>query len=162
MTYCVFSLAPQVLTIYNSFFENYREGLTQVGPKFVGFQNYVKLFTPDKNGTVSILKFAGNTMINLNRPGYYMVHFNADAVETGAAGNVKIQMQNNGANVSGAEATAYSGTETDIVNLGFSAIVRVQPNCCAVSSNVPASLTFVNSGVAAVVSNAAVVVTKIA
>ena len=63
VTYCVFSLAPQVLTIYNSFFENYREGLTQVGPKFVGFQNYVKLFTPDKNGTVSILKFAGNTMI---------------------------------------------------------------------------------------------------
>ena len=63
LTYCIFSLAPQVLTIYNSFFENYREGLTQVGPKFVGFQNYVKLFTPDKNGTVSILKFAGNTMI---------------------------------------------------------------------------------------------------
>lgn len=63
LTYCVFSLAPQVLTIYNSFFENYREGLTQVGPRFVGFQNYVKLFTPDKNGTVSILKFAGNTMI---------------------------------------------------------------------------------------------------
>ena len=43
VTYCIFSLAPQVLTIYNSFFENYREGLTQVGPKFVGFQNYVKL-----------------------------------------------------------------------------------------------------------------------
>ena len=34
-----------------------------MGPRFVGFQNYVKLFTPDKNGTVSILKFAGNTMI---------------------------------------------------------------------------------------------------
>lgn len=63
LTYCVFALAPQVLTIYNSFFENYREGLTQVGPRFVGFQNYVKLFTPDKNGTVSILKFAGNTML---------------------------------------------------------------------------------------------------
>lgn len=114
-----------------------------------------------KTGCVAT-HIAGNTTINLNRPGYYMVHFNADAVETGAAGNVKIQMQNNGVNVSGAEATAYSGTETDIVNLGFSAIVRVQPNCCAVSSNVPASLTFVNSGVAAVVSNAAVVVTKIA
>ncbi len=24
VTYCIFSLAPQVLTIYNSFFENYR------------------------------------------------------------------------------------------------------------------------------------------
>ena len=49
--------------LYNSFFENYREGLTQVGPKFVGFQNYVKLFTPDKNGSISILKFTANTLL---------------------------------------------------------------------------------------------------
>lgn len=63
VTYCIFSLAPQVLTIYNSFFENYREGLTQVGPKFVGFQNYGKLFTPDKNGSISILKFTANTLL---------------------------------------------------------------------------------------------------
>ena len=58
-----FLLAPQILTIYNSFFENYREGLEQVGPRFVGFQDYVKLFAPDKNGSISILRFAGNTLI---------------------------------------------------------------------------------------------------
>ena len=63
VTYCIFALVPQLLTIYNSFFENYREGLTQVGPNFVGFRNYVKLFTPDKSGTISILKFTGNTLI---------------------------------------------------------------------------------------------------
>lgn len=63
LTYCIFSLAPQILTIYNSFFENYREGLEQVGPRFVGFQNYVKLFTPDKSGSVNILRFAGNTLL---------------------------------------------------------------------------------------------------
>ena len=63
VTYCIFALVPQLLTIYNSFFENYRESLTQVGPNFVGFRNYVKLFTPDKNGTISILKFTGNTLI---------------------------------------------------------------------------------------------------
>ena len=34
-----------------------------MGPRFVGFQNYVKLFTPDKNGSISILRFAGNTLI---------------------------------------------------------------------------------------------------
>ena len=56
-------MAPQLLTIYNSFFENYREGLTQVGPRFVGFENYVRLFTPDKNGTIDILKYAGNTLV---------------------------------------------------------------------------------------------------
>ncbi len=63
ITYCIFSLVPQLLTIYNSFFENYREGLKQVGPYFVGMRNYVKLFTPDKNGSITILKFAGNTML---------------------------------------------------------------------------------------------------
>ena len=61
--YCIFALVPQMLTIYNSFFENYREGLKQVGPYFVGMRNYVKLFTPDKNGSIAILKFAGNTML---------------------------------------------------------------------------------------------------
>lgn len=63
LAYIVFQLAPQLLTIYNSFFENYREGLNQVGPKFVGFENYVRLFTPDKNGTIDILKYAGNTLV---------------------------------------------------------------------------------------------------
>ena len=53
--YAIFTLYPQLLTIYNSFFENYRSGLRQVGPTFVGFENYVKLFTPDKAGSIDIL-----------------------------------------------------------------------------------------------------------
>lgn len=63
LVYAVFTLYPQLLTIYNSFFENYRSGLNQVGPNFVGLQNYATLFTPDKNGTIDILKYAGNTMV---------------------------------------------------------------------------------------------------
>jgi len=63
ITYAIFVLYPQLLTIYNSFFENYRSGLKQVGPNFVGMENYIKLFTPDKNGTVDILKYAGNTIV---------------------------------------------------------------------------------------------------
>ena len=63
ITYAIFVLYPQMLTIYNSFFENYRSGLKQVGPNFVGLENYVKLFTPDKNGTIDILKYAANTVI---------------------------------------------------------------------------------------------------
>lgn len=62
IAYAVFHLAPQVLTVYNSFFENYREGLTQVGPNFVGLKNYATLFTPDSSGRVDILKYAGNTV----------------------------------------------------------------------------------------------------
>ena len=63
ITYAIFTLYPQMLTIYNSFFENYRSGLKQVGPNFVGLANYVKLFTPDQNGTIDILKYAGNTVV---------------------------------------------------------------------------------------------------
>ena len=62
IVYAIFSLYPQILTIYNSFFENYRSGLNQVGPNFVGLDNYITLFTPDKNGTIDILKYAGNTV----------------------------------------------------------------------------------------------------
>ena len=63
LAYALFHFAPQLLTIYNSFFENYRDGLTQVGPNFVGLKNYITLFTPDKNGTIDILKYAGNTIV---------------------------------------------------------------------------------------------------
>ena len=63
LTYAVFKLYPLFLTIYNSFFENYRSGLKQVGPNFVGFANYIKLVTPDANGTIDILKYAGNTVV---------------------------------------------------------------------------------------------------
>lgn len=63
LAYFLFTFYPQILTIYNSFFENYRDGLTQVGPNFVGFGNYIKLFTPDKSGSIDILKYTGNTII---------------------------------------------------------------------------------------------------
>lgn len=63
IVYLTCSLYPQILTIYNSFFENYMSGLKHIGPKYVGFDNFVKLFTPDKNGTIDFLKFFGNTMI---------------------------------------------------------------------------------------------------
>ena len=63
LTYAIFTLYPQMLTIYNSFFENYRSGLRQVGPNFVGTENYITLFTPDANGTIDILKYAGNTLV---------------------------------------------------------------------------------------------------
>ena len=63
ITYFIFTLTPQIMTFYNSFFENYRSGLKQIGPKFVGFANYVSLFTPDKTGTIGMLKYFGNTMV---------------------------------------------------------------------------------------------------
>lgn len=63
ITYAIFKLYPLFLTIYNSFFENYRSGLKVVGPNFVGLANYIKLFTPDANGIIDIVKYAGNTIV---------------------------------------------------------------------------------------------------
>jgi multiple sugar transport system permease protein len=63
LAYFIFSFIPQLLTVYNSFFENYREGLTQIGPNFVGLKNYITLFTPDKTGTIDILKYTWNTVV---------------------------------------------------------------------------------------------------
>lgn len=48
LVYVVFQLIPLISTVYNSFFENYRSGLMQVGPNFIGLENYKSLFsTPD-------------------------------------------------------------------------------------------------------------------
>ena len=43
--FLVFQLIPLVSTIYNSFFENYRSGLTQIGPNFVGLANYATIIS---------------------------------------------------------------------------------------------------------------------
>ena len=58
VVYAVFQLIPLVSTVYNSFFENYRSGLTQVGPNFIGLGNYKALFT---NG--DLLTYTKNTLI---------------------------------------------------------------------------------------------------
>ena len=44
LVYIIFQLFPLISTFYNSFFENYRVGLMQVGPKFVGLANYKNTF----------------------------------------------------------------------------------------------------------------------
>ena len=56
--YIIFQLIPLISTIWNSFFENYRSGLTQIGPNFVGLANYAKLF---QGGDIWI--YFKNTMI---------------------------------------------------------------------------------------------------
>ncbi len=56
--FLIFQLIPLVSTIYNSFFENYRSGLNQIGPNFVGIQNYVTIIL---NGDLPT--YLKNTMI---------------------------------------------------------------------------------------------------
>ena len=56
--YTIFSLIPLISTFYDSFFECYRVGLTQVGPNFVGLRNFVSVFTESK-----IYIYAWNTVL---------------------------------------------------------------------------------------------------
>ena len=58
VVFIIFQLIPLCTTIYNSFFENYRSGLLQVGPTFVGFENYRKLFAEG-----DIWVYAKNTLV---------------------------------------------------------------------------------------------------
>ena len=58
VVFVIFQLIPLITTIYNSFFENYMSGLTQVGPNFIGFENFAKLFQ-----SVDLMKYFNNTMI---------------------------------------------------------------------------------------------------
>ncbi len=58
VVYLTFSLIPLIRTIWNSFFKNFREGLIQYGPEWVGLDNYVKIFVESK-----LLVYFENTLI---------------------------------------------------------------------------------------------------
>ena len=58
VTYLIWQLIPLVFTVYNSFFENYRAGLTQIGPNFVGLDNFKTLLQNSDLWT-----YAENTLI---------------------------------------------------------------------------------------------------
>ncbi len=58
LTYIIFQLVPLISTVWNSFFENYRSGLTQVGPNFIGLGNYFSMFS---SGDIWV--YLKNTMI---------------------------------------------------------------------------------------------------
>lgn len=59
VVFIIFQLIPLISTIYNSFFEHYfKNGLTEVGPRLIGLQNYASLFSGG-----DLMKYLGNTLI---------------------------------------------------------------------------------------------------
>ena len=57
IAYFIFSLIPLVDTVRYSFFEYYRSGIREIGPNFVGLQNYVSLLGSD------MFTYGANTLI---------------------------------------------------------------------------------------------------
>jgi len=60
VVYFVFSLIPLLSTFYYSFFEYRQQGLSVIGPNFIGLQNYISVF---ETGSEKLFKYFGNTMI---------------------------------------------------------------------------------------------------
>ncbi|MCX4268411.1 MAG: sugar ABC transporter permease [Lachnospiraceae bacterium] len=57
ISFFIFSFIPLADTIRYSFFEYYRSGIKEIGPNFVGMENYKSLLQSD------MLRYAGNTLI---------------------------------------------------------------------------------------------------
>lgn len=82
----------------------------------------------------SIIRRAGSCIdatgsaINLSEPGYYLVNLSA-TFTAAMAGNVTLQLQQDGVNIPGATGTETIVTaNTEVANIAFNAIVRVL--CC--------------------------------
>lgn len=66
IVYIVCSLVPLLSTFYYSLCEYRVQGLKEIGPNFVGFQNYADLFSSDSivnNGELKIFTYTGQTML---------------------------------------------------------------------------------------------------
>ncbi len=63
VVYVTFQLVPLFNTIYWSFFEYYRDGMTQIGPNVVGLSNYIQLFTSTDPNVPTIFDYTWNTLI---------------------------------------------------------------------------------------------------
>ena len=57
LSFLIFSLIPLIDTVRYSFYEFYRSGIKEIGPNFIGLENYKALLDSD------MLKYAGNTLI---------------------------------------------------------------------------------------------------
>ena len=94
--------------------------------------------------------------IMLNGAGYYDIDASMTLAPT-AAGNVTITAYKDNVAIPGATATEAVATANDPVNISISSLVRESCPCCEGLS----SITFVLTGTAASVTNAAVVIQKI-
>ena len=102
----------------------------------------------------------GTGSIAILKPGYYLVDFTGVASATAAATDpITVQLNINGAPVSGAYASALSAAADTPVNLSFSTVVKVFPSCRACNNDT--ALTLVNGEVEALYSKVELVITHL-
>ena len=117
------------------------------------------LFTNSSTTGCSI-KQATTSNSQILNPGLYNVSVSATVASTETAGNISIQLYKDGVPVQGAISSADSTAATDLEAVSFSIPVVVNPNCCAVTNNLPTNLSVVVTGVAATVTNPIISIIK--
>ena len=92
---------------------------------------------------------ATETTLIIGCPGIYEITFNGTATAAGTA-----QLYVNGEEINGAISTGTT--------LSFTALIQVNPNCCAVTNNLPARIQVINDGAAALtLTNVALTIIKV-
>lgn len=113
----------------------------------------------------SISFSAGNSSINIVKPGLYEVTFDASVSVTAAtAATLSFQINRAGVAITGATASYTSSATTDIGSVSITTLVRVSEICpCASNGANSIAITVSNiSTVAALMANANITVVKLA
>lgn len=120
----------------------------------------------DVSTRCKVTHVAGTPTIEISQRGYYRVTFSSFGYNTGAVvdgtdytGMYAFQLNNKGASIINAVASASSTSDTEVENVIFSVIVQVLPSCEVVNNN--ASLTVKYLGQVGTMLNANLTIEKI-
>lgn len=111
-----------------------------------------------KNYAVNVDGITSNS-VTLRDAGVYLVTVDASGAPT-AAGNVSIQPQINGDVLDAYMSTATSTGAADIVHVGFSFMLRVDPTVCCYVDNA-ANLSIINAAAETTFSNVSITVVRV-
>lgn len=102
----------------------------------------------------------GNNGVIINKAGAYDVEAFITGLVTGG-GIINLAVQVNGVTVGYLTGEAYSNTG-EPATVTVTGPITINPNCCAITNNVPATVTLINNGTATdVLSSATLSVTKV-
>jgi hypothetical protein len=122
------------------------------------------VYNTSENSNPCVISYSnGSSTITLKRAGKYLIGFTGTATTVATAGGtVTMHLYANGTEVNGFEASQSATADTVIMNLSQTPfMIRVNPNCCAITDNVPVSITIQNDGTPATFTNANITVTKL-
>ena len=142
----------------NTFQKSALDAVTLTEQIFTADDGGVLEFNQNNVWTGKSIFHTGGANVRLLKAGLYLVIVDADILAT-AAGDVTLQLFNNGVAVPGAQATTTAAA-ADTEHVSFSALIHIPLSCCSYATTTD-NLT-VGIDVPATVTNAHIVVAKLA